>query len=86
MQWGNLKLIYSTTNPNWVYAKKKKTLIKAPNIGGMRSFPKEQNVAIFKNFASRLVRHYGQQSPIFKVELQKTCNVRITSWTMILIV
>ena len=50
---------------------KQKTLIKAPNIGGMRSFPKEQNVAIFKNFARGLVRPNGQQSPIFKVELQK---------------
>ena len=63
----------------------KKNLIKAPNIGEIRSFPKEQEVAILKNFARELVRQNGQQSPIFKVELQKTCNVRIPSWIMILI-
>ena len=63
----------------------KKNLIKAPNIGEIRSFPKEQEVAIFKNFAREPVRQNGQQSPIFEVELQKTCNVRIPSWIMILI-
>ena len=63
----------------------KKNLIKAPNMGEIRSFPKEQEVAIFKNFGRGLVRQNGQQSPIFKLELQKTCNVRITSWIMILI-
>ena len=31
---------------------KKKSLIEAPNIGEMRSFPKEQEVAIFQNFAA----------------------------------
>ena len=45
MQWG--KLIQSATTPNWGYAKKK-TLIKASNIGEMRSFPKEQELAFFK--------------------------------------
>ena len=66
---------------------KKKNLIKVLNIGEMRSFPKEQEVAIFQNFAKELVRQNGQQSPIFKVELQRTCNcnVRITSWIMVLI-
>ena len=54
-------------------------------MGEIRSFPKQQEVAIFKNFARGLVRQNGKQSPIFKVELQKTCNVRITSWIMILI-
>ena len=63
----------------------KKILIKAPNIEEMRSFPKEQEVVIFTNFAGGLVRQNGQQSPIFKVELEKTCNVRITSWIMVLI-
>ena len=60
MQWG--KLIHSTTAPNWVYAKKKKTLIEAPNIGEMRSFPKEQEVAIFQNFAKVLVTQNGQHT------------------------
>ena len=64
----------------------KKNLIKAPNIGEMRSFPKEQEVVIFTDFGKGLVRQNGQQSPMFKVELEKTCKpVRITSWIMVLI-
>mgnify|MGYP006964524284 FL=1 len=34
--------------------------MKAPNIGEMRSFPKEQEVAIFQNFAKGLVTQNGQ--------------------------
>ena len=40
----------------------KKNLIKAPNIGEMRSFPKEQEAAIFKNFARGLVTQNGQHA------------------------
>ena len=76
---------YTTQVPHRSCSMQKKNLIKAPNIGEMRSFPKEQEVVIFTNFGKGLVRQKGQQSPMFIVELEKTCNIRITSWIMVLI-